>query len=298
MLPTKNPKFQEYYAPAVATKQLWRLGVGFFILFVVYLTFPLLLFLVGKKFNLLPIVHTGLDMSDPISIIFMLFSFIGLFIAVISIVGLLHQRSLKSLLGPSIRSVSKNAFYGFAMICMLSGISIFIYSFIDPPTRQMDVSVWLSWMVFAIPLLIIQISSEELIFRGYFQQQLAARFDSRWIWYFLPSLLFGLLHYSPQMMGSNAWLVVANTTLFGLIAADLTVRTGNLGAALGMHFANNLFAMMIVTLDGALPGLGLYLTSVHVSDVEQIRGLLIFDFCLVVGLYGAFLYWVRNKAEL
>ncbi len=297
MLPTKTPKFQDYIAPAMATNQIWRLVVGIVVLAVFYFVFVFALFglisYLDGSFNAM-----GLDMNDPKSIVVLLLSFFGMFFGVLLAVRLLHKRGLKSLLGQNIRSVTRNAIYGFAVICILAGMGMFVFSFIDPPTRQMEVSVWLSWMVLAIPLLFVQILSEELIFRGYFQQQLAARFDSRWVWYVLPSVAFGALHYDAETMGSNAWLVVAHTTLFGLIAADLTARTGNLGAAIGMHFANNLFALTIVTLDGSLSGLGLYLTSMHVSDVEQIRNILTFDLCLMIALYGSFLYWARNKAEL
>lgn len=297
MLPTKNPKFQEYYAPAIATKQLWRLGVGIAVLTAFYFIFVFVFFDLFSRFNSSFNVD-GLEMNEPQSVVILLFSFFGMFFGVLMAVGLLHKRGLKSLLGPNISNVSRNAVYGFAAICVLSGIGMSVFSFTDPPIRQMDVSVWLYWMIFALPLLFVQILSEELIFRGYLQQQLAARFDSRWVWYFLPSMVFGALHYDTETMGSNAWLVVAHTTLFGLIAADLTARTGNLGAAIGMHFANNLFALTIVTLDGSLSGLGLYLTSIHVSDVDQIRGILIFDLCVMIALYGAFLFWCRNKAEL
>ena len=297
MLPTKNPKFQEYYAPAMATNQIWRLGFGIVVLAVFYFVFVFALFgsisYLDSSFDAM-----GLDMNDPKSIIILLLSFFGMFFGVLLSVRLLHKRGLKSLLGQNVRTVTRNTIYGFVIVCVLAVIGMFVFSFIDPPIRQMELMVWLSWMIFAIPLLFVQILSEELIFRGYFQQQLAARFDSRWIWYVLPSVAFGMLHYDAETMGSNAWLVVAHTTLFGLIAADITARTGNLGAAIGMHFANNLFALTIVTLDGSLSGLGLYLTSVHVSDEEQIRNILTFDLCLMIVIYGAFLYWARNKAEV
>jgi len=295
MLPTKNPKFQAYYAPATATNQVWRLGIV--LLGILYLMFTLGLFAAldqfGGSFGVFE-----LFVDDPKAIVLLLFSFFGMLFAVWITVRLVHKRGLKSLIGPDIKIVSRNALYAFGVICVIGGMGVLVAFFIDPPTRQMDISVWASWMVLVLPLLFVQILSEELIFRGYLQQQLAARFNSRWIWYVLPSLAFGALHYDAETMGPNAWLVVAHTSFFGLIAADVTARTGNLGAAIGMHFANNIFALTIVALNGSLSGVGLYLTSVHVSDFDQIRSLLIFDFCVIVVLYGGFLYWARNKAEL
>ncbi len=53
---------------------------------------------------------------------------------------------------------------------------------------------------------LIQTGAEELVFRGYLQQQLAARFASPLIWMVLPALIFGAVHYDPATAGPNVWL--------------------------------------------------------------------------------------------
>lgn len=235
--------------------------------------------------------------ADPQSVILLLMTFMGLFLGVLAAVRIMHKRGLKSLIGPSWRQAAYNFWVAALCVAVLSSIGLLIVAFFTPPMRQMELSTWLSWMVLGAPLLLLQVASEELVFRGYFQQQLAARFHSRWVWYVLPSVLFGLMHYDPGTMGSNVWLVVAHTTLFGLIAADVTARTGNLGAAIGLHFANNLFALAIVGLDGSLSGLGLYISAIHVSDEAAIRAVLIPDFIFLALLYGLFMLWVRNRPQ-
>ena len=65
----------------------------------------------------------------------------------------------------------------------------------------------------------VQISAEELAFRGYLMQGLAARFRARAVWWGLPALLFGLMHWNPATFGPNAWLVVLTAGLIGLILA-------------------------------------------------------------------------------
>jgi membrane protease YdiL (CAAX protease family) len=123
---------------------------------------------------------------------------------------------------------------------------------------------------------LLQTGAEEILFRGYIQQQLAARFRSPILWMILPSALFGVLHWQPDVMGDNAIYVVAAATLFGLLAADLTAKTGSLGAAWGFHFANNVVAILIVSLDGPLSGLALYTASVDPASPE-IRPLILLD---------------------
>jgi uncharacterized protein len=48
---------------------------------------------------------------------------------------------------------------------------------------------------------------------------------------------------------------VGAAATFGLIAADLTARTGSIGAAWGFHFANNTMAITILATDGTITGL-------------------------------------------
>lgn len=236
--------------------------------------------------------------TEPGSVIIILLSFIGMFLGVVLATKWVHKRGLRSLLGPDLPDVAIGFRNGFLFLSVISFIGFVLFSFIDPPVRNMEFPVWAKWMLIAIPLLFIQILSEELVFRGYFQQQLAARFNSRWAWYFLPSVAFGMLHFDPENMGANAWLVVAHTTLFGLIAAEVTARTGNLGTAIGLHFANNIFALTIVALDGPLSGLGLYKTAVHVSNEAAIRSFLMYDFIFMSLLYGLFLLWCKKRPQL
>jgi uncharacterized protein len=109
--------------------------------------------------------------------------------------------------------------------------------------------------------LFIQISAEELAFRGFIMGQLAARFSSPVLWMIVPSVLFGAIHYSQESYGDAAWIVCVTITVWAVMVSDITARTGNLGAALGLHFANNFMAMLLVGQLGQFDGMSLY-TSV------------------------------------
>lgn len=302
MLPVKNPKFQEFYAPAMKSKAPWRLLAGLVLLALVYF---LVFFLIGTvaiialgEAEVASFVQLASNGDDPKGVVLLLASFIIAFLGLLLIVKLVHKRGLKSLLGPRMPDVIRNFEITFALVFFLTLLSTPIFAFIDMPVKNMEFFTWLKWMLLGIPLLLLQVTSEELVFRGYIQQQLAARFNSRLIWYVLPSVLFGLMHYDPATMGSNAWLVVISAVMFGLIAADVTARTGNLGAAIGLHFANNLYAVTIVSTDGSLSGLGLYKTAFSITDEAATRSVMTMGLCFIVLLYGAYLYWCRNKPQL
>ena len=83
----------------------------------------------------------------------------------------------------------------------------------------------------------------------------------------LPSLMFGGLHFWNGNGAAEGviWAIWAAT--LGIACADLTARTGNLGAAIGMHLANNTFALLIVSVEG-WPASGVALFLYPYEDPE------------------------------
>ncbi|MBE0412006.1 CPBP family intramembrane glutamic endopeptidase [Yoonia sp.] len=119
---------------------------------------------------------------------------------------------------------------------------------------------WVAFLPLALVVLVIQVTTEEIYFRGYLQQQLAVRSSSRILWMGLPSLIFGLSHYYNGIGPADSTLYVIWATALGLACADLTARSGNLGAAIGLHLANNAFALLLVGIAGwPASGLALFL---------------------------------------
>jgi uncharacterized protein len=121
-----------------------------------------------------------------------------------------------------------------------------------------------------------------VLFRGYMQTQLAARFRSPIVWLLLPSLLFGIVHSDPATAGDNVWMVVGSAAVFGLIAADLTARTGSIGAAWGFHFANNVVAIAILATGGTITGLALWVTPYTLAEYEATLAAVLLDVGMLV----------------
>lgn len=91
-----------------------------------------------------------------------------------------------------------------------------------------------------VTLLVIpfQAAGEEYLLRGTLLQVAGAFTRTRWIPIALSAVTFGLLHgYSPQ-----GTVVVV---VFGAAAAWLTLRTGGLEAAIGLHVANNVLFLIL-----------------------------------------------------
>lgn len=280
-----NPFFDRYVEPARARPQIWRLIVGTILMTVVYLVglaalFGLIWLAVGRQ-DMLDWARRIADASTPTATLLLLASFIGMALAPMAAVRWIHKRPVATLFGPSAR-VLRDFATAAATVLILYALLLAVWSIRFDAKPNLEPMLWLSFLPLALCGLLVQTLAEELVFRAYLMQQLAARFRSPLIWMLLPSLLFGVVHYDPTTAGSNAWIVVAAAAAFGLVAADLARVTGNIGAGWGYHFANNLVAVLILSTDGTIPGLALYLTPYSIDDTELVPLLSVGDLGVMV----------------
>lgn len=290
--------FDRFVAPARLRPQVWRLALGISMILLIYILWMAVMAGAiwastggGDLDRALGSIGTG---STPGSLILLLMTFIGMALGAFAATRWLHKRPIATLFGPR-TYVLRDFAVGFGIFAVLALPGIFWFLFTMDLTRNAPWGVWLMFLPLAIIGLLIQTGAEEIVFRGYMQQQLAARFASRWVWLVLPSVIFGLVHYAPDEMGNSVWLMVFVTGFFGLIMADLTARSGSLGMAWGLHFANNLFAILLFTTGEALDGLALYRLPFGASDTEAILPLLAVDLAGMVVVWGLCRYALRGR---
>lgn len=308
MLPGMNEKFEAFIAPArTPTGGLLLLGSALFLLIVYTLASFVILALFGLAVNGgqlsgigTAIGRVSLELTDtgkPASVLMLLTTFLGMAAAVLLAVRLFHDRGIATLLGP--RRYGPLAKTTLKVLVPLLLLALFGSFVTDDPRANLPPARWLLLMIPALPLLLIQVSAEELIFRGYLMQELAVRFRSRWIWFVLPAMIFGSLHLDTDTFSPlNAGLVVVSTTLFGLIAADVTVRTGSLIPAITLHFGNNLLAMMILSLDGSINGLSLFVTGVNVNDGARVTVFLLADVAVLSLIWCVWMWLADRRTRL
>lgn len=301
MFPHFSPAFQRYVAPAKDRSEIWRTILGILLVFGLFLATALILGL-GTAF-LGEFFEPGLGVSlmneiEEGQTIFATFAMLALISTMIPalwlILRFLHKRPLRTLLGPT-GKINWRLWKGAATIILtLAAIDVVTTYFSTDLVQQMPFTKWLFWLAPALFILFLQTTAEELVFRGYLQQQLAARFKSRWIWWLLPSLIFGLGHFNPTQFGGNAWIVVAITTLMGLILADVTARFGSLSPAMGIHFANNLVVMLFMNTPGQLSGMSLYLYSMDMQGAE-LKYAMLFSLAVMLVGYTIFMFIMRQR---
>lgn len=169
----------------------------------------------------------------------------------------LHSVGLSTLLGaagPALREFIRVSIYLLPIYAFLTVPSLFL----PEVEQQFSIAEWLPVLFAILPLLFIQISAEEFVFRGYLQSHLAALTRNPIIWIGLPSILFGLIHYDPLSPAYSRWAYIFWAAGLGVVCADLTARSGTLGPALAVHFINNIGAILILAADDWLYGAALF----------------------------------------
>lgn len=265
-----------------ACPQLWRLIIGLAVVVAVFLlssfAFGALLGTVSGAW--LADVQDG---STPAKMLVLLGGF-GFVIAGVAVAArLLQKRSLTSIIRAP--KVLIHQFLRVGLYLLALGAALLVlppYQMDAPLEPNLPLLIWLALLPLSLLALLIQTSAEEILFRGYIQQSLAARFHHPLIWLVLPSVLFALGHYLPAEAGENALLITIWAGVFGMLMADLTARAGTLGPAIAVHFFNNLAALLIFASPTSLNGLALYLQPYEMSDAVSLRPWLAVDFALMV----------------
>lgn len=280
-----SPAFDAFVAPARRASALWRTVLGAVLIVAIYAGFLAgalgiaVLTLGGARAYE---AASRLAAADtPLGTLLLLATFAGMAAAPMMVAPLIHGRSPATLFGRAPR-VLRDFVVAAAVVGASYMLTVRIWSLVFDAVPGLSPRTWLSLLPLTLLGILLQTGAEELVFRGYLTQQLAARFRSPVVWMGLPSLLFGLVHYAPVMSGSNALILVFGAALFGLLAADLTAASGSIGAAWGFHFANNALAIAVIATDGTITGLALYLTP-YAADAEgAVRLALIADYALLL----------------
>ncbi|SFJ77641.1 CPBP family intramembrane glutamic endopeptidase [Jannaschia pohangensis] len=254
--------FEVFIASARTYPQVWRVILGFLLVEAAFNLGGLFTVLTIMEFEAPPLDGRWTIGTTPLGVIVILASFISLVAGTALVARLLHDRPLSSLLGPE-PLLCFIPIFGLTLASMAL-MELLLFD-TDGIAAHRPLALVLAWTPLILPALLLQTGAEELFYRGYLQSQLAARFQSPVVWMGAPSLLFAaahvdllhLLEFGTWADNDGLWFV--SILLSGLFAADLTRVTGSIGPAWAWHFANNLYAMFIVSMAGDLTGLSLYL---------------------------------------
>lgn len=195
----------------------------------------------------------GALISDPLGLLALNLSLAAFIPAVI--LGLLAGHQLR----PGwLHSVVGRMRWSFLMWCLLIEVgvtavvlplSVVFGGDVAGTGEATDPLTFAQWLPFAIVIMLttpLQAAGEEYGFRGYGLQALGAWVRNPWFAIVVTSLLFAAAH------GAQSPALFLNRFAFGMIAGWLTVRTGGLEAAIGIHVVNNMTVLLIASAAGQL----------------------------------------------
>jgi membrane protease YdiL (CAAX protease family) len=249
---------QDFVRPAWGAPQLWRVLVMIVAFEVVFALSPNVLTAFLPSDAAVDAFYEGTTAFGTLA---QFFVFGVTAMGFLVLLRLLHGRGFWSLIGPADaakRDLIRVAWAVAGWLLLLE----FLPPWINPAdlAEVRDIAAWAILVPVALVALLIQVGTEEIFFRGYLQQQFACISRSRWTWMFLPSAMFGALHFWNGNGAAEGTIWAIWATVLGMACADLTARTGNLGAAIGLHLANNAFALLVVAVqDWPSSGLALFL---------------------------------------
>jgi len=291
----RPPHLERFFAPAAITPQIGkviRVMIGIEVIFWVTFAVTAPLFLNEDGDGPFPMdtpVGTTLTFA-AFGIVLVLFHALAVWV---------HQRGVESMLGP-LDACWRDFKASLKWVGGLAAV-ISIASLVGTDPDQIEIRPIPTWVFFGVLggfFIIIQSMTEEVIYRGYLTQQLAVYRPQRWVWVWIPSLIFGVSHYFNGYGPADGLVNVIWATCLGLACVDLTERTGNIGAAIGLHAANNLYATLFIGIEG-WPNSGLALFLVEYFDP------LVFDYSLPTFfdpvnlfqlLYALFILWMMWMA--
>ena len=268
--------------------ELWRLIAGIFIAIAIWVFLSNLLANYVTSI-LLPEAQESFWAAVPNgatagAMMFLLFQIALLIPATAIAAAMLNGRKLFSIFGTPGPFVSQFVVVLIAQLALILVLSVLPpYSFGDEAlSAGVPLGRWLLLLPLSLLAVALQAGAEEYAFRGYLQQQLAARFRHPAIWILLPSMLFAWGHYDAEGAGKNALEIALLAGLFGILLADITARAGTLGPAIAIHISNNVLAMLVVGTPGSLDGLALYVLPFGLEDEAQVRAWLPVEFASMI----------------
>lgn len=227
-----------------------------------------------------------------------LFAFTGVHLALALIARKTHNTRYARFFSIVPTKIVKPFTIGVALVVIVNLVLTGATFVFDQPVPNLPFSTWILWLAPALLGILIQSSAEEVLFRGYLQTMLAAKFRSPVIWLILPALLFGAMHWQPAQYGENAIIVVFVAAVMGLLLGDITAQTGNILTACGIHFANNAISVLFVGMPGPLGGLSLYIIPLDPANTAEMRLSLLLNLAVILGLYAIYRIWLWRRSKV
>lgn len=239
---------------------------------------PYLLFSAGDMKALSQGTIPANGLSNNWNFLLMMLPPIGGFLFLYDYVRREHRRPFLSVITP-FKKLNYNKFlYAFCVWLLILVVWELAFYAGNPGNYilQFDFAKFAFLFLLSIPTLLIQTSYEELIFRGYGMQWLGRYMPYRIFPLLITSFGFGLMHIANPEVEAFGSLVMIDYIVIGLALGLVSLLSDSLEFAMGLHFANNLFAALFVSYDSSVfqTDAVFRLKEINFSPATQVMGIL------------------------
>lgn len=206
-------------------------------------------------------------------------------------VRLLHRRPFLSLINPRLRFDWGRFWLGAGLWLALNVAYNLVFAALKPGyyTWSFNPLAFLPFLLVSLLLIPVQAGAEELLFRGYLTQGFGLL--RWWLGWLVPSAAFGLLHMANPEVGSfGLGLTLPVYVGMGLLLGWVTLRTGSLEVALGVHILNNLYASLVTTFPSSALQTEAMFTIRQYDPLAELAG-----FAVLAVVFAAALEWLLRR---
>lgn len=181
----------------------------------------------------------------------LLLSFAVAMLGLYLIIKPLHNQKFKEIVTSRPKVDWGRVFFSFAIWAVFSTGTILLTYFTEPESfvLQFNPTKFLLLCLIALPLVPIQTSVEELLFRGYLMQGFGLLAKNRWFPLVLTSVIFGGMHIFNPEIDKMGIIIILSYIGTGFCLGIMTLMDEGTELALGFHAANNLTAALLITAD-------------------------------------------------
>ena len=210
---------------------------------------------------------------------------------------LIHRRTLTSLHTAFKRFDFGRALQGVLVIWGVLAVGTLIAKTLGAPVNYIfDSKRFWGFMIVSLLFIPLQSATEEIVFRGYFNQALGRFIKNKWVVFTLTSLGFMALHLSnPEALdgAENGVLpiVMSGYFIFGFACCILVLIDDGLESAIGIHAGNNTFAAIFVNYEGSVLPTPAIWETVPDPTKDAITTI------IVLAIAVAILYYIKPKVQ-
>lgn len=188
-------------------------------------------------------------------------SFVLLALSFLTVVYLYHKLTIKKMITSNNKINLRRLCSGFALWFAILVVPLFINRYTQPETltKNTNYKSMLPFLLLSLTLTPIQTAIEELIFRSYLIRGLKSLYSRFFFPLLTSSIVFALLHmWNPEIKGRYYLFFMTYFTM-ALLLGYLTLKYNGIEYSLGIHYANNFFAINLLNYkDSPLPTSSLY----------------------------------------